>query len=450
MKIAIQKTEPVKVTFPVRAMIREGDLKRLRGERFDAKIEHIDIVVELGAEDFGSDDERLFAADFEETLRLERSGRAFDYGQKPVPGKLVLERVAYPLDSQDLSARVVGFLREGVEEGREVDRIEAELKAKAISASQMVVHIAERFLAEKTDLQQWCEGWLSRVADARKALDVDLFDTLLAEKKRRLKVEPGDLLKELAKEIERSLGELAKDMAWTVQTGLLAYSERHTGTVQRLAEGPPKGGLEVTLFQHGWRDETGIQFEGKVESRLFRWREFSVGTELQALNRLLKLVHEVAEDDSKDVFERDVAGRKKALLERERKAWIKKFGSAELNAAVSSKNEYMPTYARERFRHRCASVSQALEGFAFDVDARLFWSARLIRHSDPSAESLRLISAIEPFVSEASCNRLESMTARVEAVNDEVVLVSGESIAPDCPDLYLWRPAATKGRRKRV
>lgn len=101
-------------------------------------------------------------------------------------------------------------------------------------------------------------------------------------------------------------------------------------------------------------------------------------------------------------------------------------------------------------RHRCASVSKALEGFAVEIDARLFSSARLVRHSDPSAESLKLISAIAPFVSEASCNRLESMSARVDAMNDEVVFVQGESIAPDCPDLYLWRPAATKGRRKRV
>jgi len=445
MKIEIQRLEPVRVTFPVRANIRDEDIKRLQSERFDRRIEHIDLQVELGAEDFTSDDERLFAADFAETLRLEqvKRGRSNDGNG----GLLVLNAVTYPLDTEQLANKVVAFLKDGVREEEARNRAMAELKARSLAAMQMVGPVVTRFVESNRELQTWSEQWSAQMKQASKKLDRQAYEALVEARRAKaaeLKKAEETLLQKLARDLEVGLGELARGMTWSVASGLEIYRNEDASASERLQEGPLKAELSALVYCQSWINKISLRFEGQVWSRFFRKSGFNDEVELAAVEMLFAALRGVQEKKSGELFKQAAIRLQLEQQQKNRKLWIKKFGSAELKTALEQQMECMPLYAREVFRHLCASEADTLQGFAIDVDSNLFYSAYLRPHGDPSQEALRLIGAISTFVQGAACCRLEDRHASVKAVNNEVVMVPGASIGPGCHDLFLWRLAETK------
>lgn len=449
MQMSLPKSEAARVDFPVRLAIRDKDIKRLRGERMNPNLSHLDTVVQLGPEDFETDDERLFAVDFSHTLASERGIESYG-DEKVVPGKLVLKDIGYPVDVSQVTEKVIAFLKSGVAEGVRRAEAEAALRAQMVAVRQMCQPIVARYVASKQELLERCRGWAAKQKVAVEKLDEKAFAKLKVAKEEiehDLPEASEGVYKELRAELEPSLKSTIPGLEWRVQARVRISSSDGYRRVERIA-GSMESSLRATIGSRPMSDDQPfIELSALIVSPFFGRLKFKEQISLSTVVPLLEAYAAVRKDKGQSHF--DAAGQER---ERQNEAaaqadWIKQHGSPELRAALAQKLPFLNLYARERFAQKCKLAGGDLSPFAIEVNGHLFYGGMLRIHHDPSTTALRLIGEVAAVVPDIGVGRVESGYAQVNCENDEVLTVPGTSIAPGCPGLYLWRKAAGKRSR---
>lgn len=448
MRMSLPRSDAVRVDFPVRLVVRDEDVRKLRGERMNPHVEHIDTIVQLGAEDFANDDERLFAVDFAQTLASERG--AHESGtRKLVPGRLVLDGIGYPIDAGQVAEKLVSFLKTGVAEGLRRATAKATLKAQIVAVRQMVRPVVARYVESKETLVRRCLDWGVRQKAAAEALDEGAFAKLKRERatlEKRLSGQGTGVLEELAKELATALATAAPDIEWTVK-GLIDYGARGP-TVQRSESGVLASSVSAALRASWDRTSPEIELTALVTSPMFRPWTMKDSISLDGIKRILDAFDVVQNDGSQEVFDEAEAQRAEKAEDDARTAWVAAHGSVELKAALAKNIPWINLYGRERFVAKCNAAGADLTDFLIDVDVNLFCHDTLRTHDDPSTRSLRLIAELAGEIPAIGVARVQGHEAQVKCEHNEVVCVVGQSIAPGCPSLYLWRRQPTsRGKR---
>ena len=473
MKINITQTPPARVVFPVRLIVRAGDLQAYQAATLSHRA-YVDATIDLGPEDFTNDQVRLAARDLASLLSLE-SDLSHDHFLRNrttgsvIPGSLSIE-VAYPFDEAEVRQSVINLVGDAL---RQQDFVTSAYTAFETWAGQVesTLRLTATALLNKHKNALSKFGSLQvRRKEAIEQLDTKALLGVLNDYRKLAQTFPSE------EEVQSDLASAISLTGLPSETRLLPVklhlsplwaSHYMDDLSESTRTTDPQPSIEVSIAITCASDviasrRTTLDLSIVSAGSLLMRTENKRSAVFTDLDPLLGAINQIHVDWGR--FDRTISKSKvpddiQAALNRvaskdiaeEAEAWIRANGSPSLKLGLEHDFSMTRQYRLERAQTVLADFLSPYAGWSLVLAGDIEEGVGHALKASPSARALNVLVGVKTIASDATILYSAELNEETAPDNGEYVWLPEEQCFPHAPGIAIcWPlPATTKNTRKK-